>query len=115
MSNPSKQKGTAGETELKRLLDGFGLPFERTPASSTYDLTNANPTRLELLPIEVLATRPDRGRWLVTMDLSDFAALLSLTYAQEYGHWETHIEVKRYARFALHNIFEKKFGRKRDA
>jgi len=115
MSNPSKAKGTGGETELLRLLDDEGLKFVRMPASADYDLTNATPNRLELEPLEVLATRPDRGQWLVTMRAKDFAALLGFTEDMSYpvpGPWETHIEVKRYARFSLHTIFENKFGRK---
>jgi hypothetical protein len=112
MANPPKKKGTGGETELLRLLADEGyLPFVRTPPTTTYDLTNARPNRLELEPLEVLATRPDRGEWLVTMRLPDFVRLLHMT--DEYGSdvWETHIEVKRYARFSLHTIFNSKFGR----
>lgn len=108
----SKQKGTGGETELRKLLEERGLHFVRTPASSDYDLTNARPDVLELEPLEVLATRPDRGEWLMTMRLNDFVDLLTAAAAAPWspGVWETHIEVKRYARFALHTIFEKKFG-----
>jgi Holliday junction resolvase len=112
MANPSKQKGTGGETELVRLLAELGLEFVRMPASADYDLTNANPNRLELTPLEALATRPDRGEWLVTLRLEDFAHLLKLT--QTFGPpWETHIEAKRYTRFALHTIWNNKFGRKK--
>lgn len=109
----SKQKGTGGETELRKLLEDYGLLFVRTPASSDYDLTNARPDRMELEPLEVLATRPDRGEWLMTMRLEDFAMLLEATAANPWspGVIETHIEVKRYARFALHTIWNKKFGR----
>lgn len=113
MSNPPKQKGTSGETELLRLLEGYDLAFVRMPASAPYDLTNAHPNRLELEPLEVLATRPDRGKWLVTMRLDQFVILLKDTayMAQEPEiPWETHIEVKRYKRFSLHSIFEGKFG-----
>lgn len=120
MANPSKKKGTAAETELVRLLAERGLHFVRTPASAPYDLTNAVPHRLELEPLEVLATRPDRGEWLVTLRLDDFAPLLRST-SFERGRtvggttepWETHIEVKRYSRFSLHTIFTEKFGRER--
>lgn len=107
MANPPRQKGTGGETELLRILAGYGLTFARTAASSPYDLTNARPDVLEVDPLEVLATRPDRGQWLVTMRVSHFADLLS--YLRQ-GSWETHIEVKRYKRFSLHSTFEKKFG-----
>lgn len=118
MSNPSKQKGTDGETELKDKLAELGLRFVRTPAGYPFDLTNANPYRLELDPLEVLATRPDRGHWLMTMSLEHFAELLSgqptaETHEDEpyagAGKWETHIEVKRYKRFALHSLFEEEF------
>jgi hypothetical protein len=106
----SKQKGTGGETELLRKLADYGIEVRRTPASTTYDLD-----REGKFPIEVLATRPDRGRWLLTMDLETFASLLnshdrealSLGYSRD----GLHIEVKRYARFVVHSIFEKKFGR----
>ena len=107
MANPSKKKGTGGETELLRLLAAEGLTFVRTPPGTNYDLTNQNPDILELQPLEVLATRPDHGEWLVTLRLADFIVLL-----QERELWETHIEVKRYARFALHTIWNAKFGRK---
>jgi hypothetical protein len=109
MANPPKKKGTGGETELLRLLSDEGLAFVRTPPTSTYDLTNSLPGRLELEPLEVLATRPDRGQWLVTMRADQFAQLL-LSY-NDPDVWETHIEVKRYARFSLHTIFEGKFGK----
>lgn len=114
MANPSRQKGTAGETELLRLLAEHGLTFTRTPASSPYDLTNATPSRIELEPLEVLATRPDRGQWLVTVRLDQLAWLLRYV-ASSSGSvvpWETHIEVKRYKKFSLHSIFESKFGAK---
>lgn len=115
MANPPKKKGTAAETELRKELMMHGLTFVRTPASSPYDLTNQLPDRLELDPLEVLATRPDRGQWLVTMRLDQFAELLHATDEGPNAYpepRETHIEVKRYARFSLHTIFEKKFGRK---
>ena len=110
MANPPKKKGTGGETELLRLLEARGLAFVRTPPTTPYDLTNADPNVLELSPLEALATRPDRGEWLVTIRLDDFAELL-LRSAEHFA-WETHIEVKRYARFALHTIWNSKFGRK---
>jgi len=110
MANAPKKKGTGGETELLRLLADEELVFVRTPPTSTYDLTNASPNRLELEPLEVLATRPDRGQWLVTIRVDQLAELLRQA-GHAHGIWETHIEVKRYARFSLHTIFEGKFGR----
>lgn len=117
MANAPKQKGTGGETELGRLLAEEQLAFVRTPPTTEYDLTNATPGALELEPLEVLATRPDRGQWLMTMRLEDFAALMrahqdwGVSAYNARGPWETHVEVKRYARFAHHSIFERKFGR----
>ena len=103
MSNPSKAKGTGGETELLRLLRLPGLV--RTPASSNVDLARPgwDPA------VRVLATRPDRGQWLITMDLETFCALLD---AGEPFEQKLEIECKRYKRFSLHGIFESKFGAK---
>lgn len=101
MANPPKKKGTAGETELLRVLSLPGLV--RTPPTTSYDL--ARPGLAP--PIEVLATRPDHGEWLMTMRMEDFLHLLGD------DECELHIEVKRYARFALHTIWNSKFGRKK--
>lgn len=116
MTNPPKKKGTGGETELLRLLAAQGITFLRTPASTPYDLehfgTSFDPNDKPML-IEALATRPDRGQWLVTVDLPTFAILLNgLMHALAAMDEEpdVHIEVKRYARFSLHTIFEGKFG-----
>jgi hypothetical protein len=106
MSNPSKQKGTAGETELLRLLNLPGLV--RTPPATEWDLELPGTHQLN-----ILATRPDRGQWLMTMDLDTFMELFEFyidgadTFKRKNG---LRIEVKRYARFALHAIWEKKFG-----
>jgi hypothetical protein len=104
MANPSKQKGTAEETAVVTALnEGYGMPAaRRTPASSTYDIIVEGDFRDD--PIDVLVTRPDRGERLYTLREKDF---ISLTIDDERV---MHIEVKRYARFALHTIFEKKFG-----
>jgi hypothetical protein len=102
MANPPKRKGTGGETELRRLLEAlFDRPFRRTAPGSAWDLEAEG--HVTDPPICVLATRPDNGRWLVSMTpegwLGDpFAA-------------EIRVEVKRYARFAHHMIYESKFGR----
>lgn len=118
MSNPSKQKGTGGETELLRLLQAgdYGIAFRglvRAPASSEVDLLQ--PAENENEPtFNALATRPDRGEWLVTMRLRDFErAVMSDLMAGGGDLPGLAIEVKRYARFSLHAIFEKKFGRRR--
>lgn len=105
MTNPPKAKGTKGETELKNLLNAAGFWYERTAASSTYDLAQPGSIKVPQEPIEVLATRPDHGMWLMTMPLDDF---MYLTVVED----KVHIEVKRYKRFAHHAIFEKKFGRR---
>ena len=102
MANPPKKKGTGGETELLRLLAKLpGSTLVRTPASSNVDLARPGGEPV----INVLATRPDRGEWLITMDLETFKTLV--------WAWERsalRVEVKRYARFALHAIWQKKFG-----
>lgn len=102
MANPPRQKGTGYETEV--VNDGLerGLDIVRQPASSTFDLMVRGSTGRF---IDALATRPDRGQSLVTIRLDDFFHLLS-----EHGD-NARIECKRYARFALHTIFDKKFGR----
>ena len=91
----SKQKGTGGETELLRRLAIPGL--RRTPASSKHDLEVDGPDC-----VYALATRPDRGRWLITIDVDSFLRL--------YGGQALKIEVKRYRKFRHHTIWEEKFG-----
>lgn len=106
MSNPSKQKGTGGETELLRLLEAeTGRKFRRTAASSRWDLETADGESVPAGPINILATRPDKGQWLLSMTLFDWT--LDFTRA------EIRVEVKRYVRFSLHTIYEMKFGGKR--
>jgi hypothetical protein len=108
MSNPSKQKGTGGETELLRLLDYPGLV--RTPPTTLWDLELPGNDQFN-----VLATRPDHGQWLMTMDLNTFKTLFGFYLSdRQTSRYEPglRIEVKRYSRFALHAIWNKKFGRK---
>jgi hypothetical protein len=103
MANPSKAKGTKGENEVKAILEGWGYAVQRTAPGSKYDL-RAVPYGAEYEdapPLHVLATRPDRGRWLFTFDPAE------LSQGSEYRQWL--VEVKRYARFSLHTIFEGKF------
>ena len=107
MSNPSKAKGTGGESELVNLLNDY-FPrggWRRTSPGMAYDIVKPGDTHE---PLEVLATRPDRGRWLMTMRLDQFEALLG-AYEFERGT-PVHIEVKRYRKFAMHAIYEAKFG-----
>jgi hypothetical protein len=100
MANPPKQKGTGGEREVVLELRMRGIDAVREPASAAWDITVRGSTGRT---INALATRPDHGRWLVTIPFEDFAHILA-----EHGD-NAHIEVKRYARFALHTIFGKKF------
>lgn len=104
MANPPKKKGTAAETELLRLLRDYRLSAMRTSPGMEYDIHVTS--ELEDGSVDALATRPDRGQWLVTIPLREFAELLA------YRGYGARIEVKRYRRFALHTIFENKFGRK---
>lgn len=107
MTNPPKKKGTAAETTLRSLLEDItGREFRRTEPGCKWDLETADDgSRSQLYesePIRVLATRPDRGEWLLTMTPDEWM-------------WDPntrpiHVEVKRYARFALHTIWERKFG-----
>lgn len=111
MSNPPKRKGTAEETSIVRRWNEWAgrIIARRTAASSTFDILVQDGEAIHE-PIEVLSTRADRGQRLYTLREDDF---LTLWGAYEFArHTPVHIESKRYARFALHTIFEKKFGRK---
>ena len=104
MSNPSKKKGTGGEKEVVDAALATGLFARRMPPGANYDLYIE--PRYDVImgtnePIRALATRPDRGQWLVSIPLDDFLRMMD-------GVAE--VEVKRYARFALHSIYEAKFG-----
>ena len=96
MANPPKKKGTAGETEL---LGHLGPRYHRTAPTLPYDIRRAG----HAPAINSLATRPDRGQWLVTVDLPTFMELVG-------DEREVHVEVKRYKRFSIHEIWRKKFG-----
>jgi len=109
MSTPAKKKGTAGETELVKAALKAGLFAQRMPPGANYDLFVEPPTGKVFgtsEPVTALATRPDRGQWLVSIPLPDFLRMLD-TVAK--------VEVKRYARFSLHAIFEKKFPIRKSA
>lgn len=101
MSNPPKAKGTAYETEVKRALGYLGLV--RTPPGTKWDIELPGTA-----PVEVLATRPDRGETLVTLRLVDFVALFD-AYTKEKENPGLRIECKRYKAFSLHSIFHEKF------
>ena len=102
-----KSKGTVGENEVLAILAEARLVGKRTSPGVNYDIYV--PGRADN-PFQILATRPDRGEWLATLRLGDVAELIR--YYNREDNYPVEIEVKRYARFALHTIFEKKFGRK---
>ena len=111
MANPSKAKGTGGETELLRALETYGLDgLRRTSPGQLFDIERDGHN-----PVEALATRPDHGQWLVTVKLDDFAEMYAALDQDSQDEWRRwvglRIEVKRYKRFSLHTIFEGKFGR----
>lgn len=100
MANPSKKKGTQGENEVVQIFRAVGFRHvKRTSPGVNYDVDVIGDH-----PVQVLATRPDRGRWLATLPLDDLAALMA---SSDIGG---QVEVKRYAKFSLHTIYEKKFG-----
>lgn len=109
VANAPKQKGTGGETELLRLLNADGFEFTRTAPTLPYDL--CRPGNIPSATVDALATRPDRGEWLVTVRLGDFMGLLRADDMFLHPHRRAvHVEVKRYNRFSLHTIFQGKFG-----
>jgi hypothetical protein len=103
MSNPSKAKGTGFEREVTNRGLEYGLNIVREPAGAPWDHTVRGSTGRT---IEALVTRPDRGRALATIALDDLFHILA-----EHGD-NAHIECKRFARIALHTIYEKKFPRR---
>lgn len=111
MSNPSKQKGTGEETRIVRAWNQyFGrCVARRNPASATFDITVEAGAPIHP-PLQVLATRADRGECLYTLRELDFMHLFGSYEFNE--STPIHIESKRYARFSLHAIFQKKFGGK---
>lgn len=114
MANPSKQKGTGGETELLGILQPWLPRLVRNPASCIVDLTSPALPELDgaaphgLAPMSVLATRPDRGRWLLAVEADVFGWLASYVQTEV----PIDIEVKRFKKFAHHSIYEEKFGRR---
>jgi len=104
MANPPRKKGTGFETETVNEAKEYGLDAFRLEQGSPYDIEVRGSTGRV---IEALVTRPDRGESLATIRTKDLLHILA-----EHGD-NAHIECKRYARFALHTIFEYKFGRKK--
>lgn len=106
----SKQKGTGGETELLRLLATRGIFVVRKPASAPYDLDRPGTEENDDLTVKVLATRPNRGQWLFTVDLHTFAILINaLDFAANVmgGVAPLQIEVKRWRSFPQHTLWRK--------
>jgi len=106
VANPPKAKGTGGETELRRLMHGAFPYLRRTAPTSAWDLEQLG--RDGGIVYRFLATRPDRGQWLVTMSLDDFLELVGDKAVDADDDWL--FEVKRFKRFAHHTIFEETFA-----
>lgn len=104
MSNPPKKKGTGYETELVRFFDGEVFTACRLENGSRHDIKVRSIGVEDDRIVEALATRPDRGHTLVSVRLEDFFDLL-----EDAGWAGANIEAKRWARFAHHEIFRKKF------
>jgi hypothetical protein len=102
-----------------RALNAYGGPehafkLRRNAASAIADLRQdvfEGEGGLDIDELTLLATRPDRGQWLITMPLHQFAELMYGSWIRTGSRPAIDIEVKRYRRFSLHAIFEKKFGR----
>jgi hypothetical protein len=111
MANPSKKKGTAAENEVITGLYDADMTFRRTLPGTPWDVERNSDDDGADEWLFVLATRPDYGRWLVTMSLADFAWLLRNLKDDAFYSVSPKIEVKRYARFSLHRIWEEKFAK----
>jgi hypothetical protein len=105
VSNPPKAKGTNGENEVKALFADWTVEVDRTHPGVNYDLRRPGYEP----PYQLLFTRPDRGRWLVTLDAAVFAQMVSVIDGLVGEDKRIEAEVKRYRRFSLHTIFESKF------
>ena len=81
------------------------MTAQRTPPGSKFDVFLRPPMDGVFIntgdPIHALATRPDRGQWLVSIPLTDFLRMLDN---------RAEVEVKRYKKFSHHTIFEGKFN-----
>jgi hypothetical protein len=114
VANPSRKKGTSGEVELRDDLNGpIGgeRPFMlvRREAGARTDLRQEafeGEGGLDITSMAVLATRPDRGRWLITMTLDQFRELMYASWVRTGSRPELEIEVKRRAKIAHHSLFE---------
>jgi hypothetical protein len=110
MGNLGKKHTEAeAENEVIEGLEGSDITFRRTSTGVPWDVErNRYPDRDESGDkwMFILATRPDHGRWLVTMSLEDFAWLLRHLKDDAFYSVNPKIGVKRYARFSLHRIWE---------
>mgnify|MGYP001610866215 CR=1 FL=1 len=100
MSNPPRQKGTGGEREVllaieREMCTGVA---SRRPPSSPYDIEVPGTSGRT---IRALATRPDRGEWLVTVTLKD------LVHLAWHSSDRFEIEVKRHKAFSQHTLWDK--------
>jgi hypothetical protein len=120
VANPSRKKGTTGEVELRDRLNAMGTsgaPGEvgqvfklvRREAGARTDLRQEpfeGEGGLDIQQLAVLATRPDRGRWLITMTLDLFEEMMYAAWVRTGSRPELEIEVKRRAKIAHHSLFE---------
>lgn len=104
----SKAKGTGGENEIVDMAEARGLDAVRMPAGANYDVRVGASGAGGL---DVLATRPDYGRWLATLRLED---LLDLAIAAAKWHGiepRLNVESKRFKKnLAVHTTWTHKFG-----
>lgn len=91
----SRQKGTGGERELARKLEASGFTVIRREFGARTDLRIPGVVG----DLFVLATRPDRGDWLFTVDYDTFVDLAA-PYPASFD-----LEVKRWKQFAHHSLF----------
>lgn len=105
MANPPRKKGTAFELKLLRRFNSAGFVARRMPMGARWDLevegTRWNGDGLDFEPIRALATEPDRGQTLVTVDLNDFLGLLY------YSGLGARIEAKKWKQFPHHTLWKK--------
>ena len=100
-SSRSKIKGTGGEREIKLILERLtGRRFRKTGAGAPWDLETVD-NDYRQGPIRILATRPDRGEWLLSMHAGDWARDLKTQ--------EIRVEVNRWAKFWHHSEYEETF------
>jgi hypothetical protein len=95
----SRGKGTRFETKILRRLINAGFKARRMPMGARYDIEVDGYPDLE--PIRALATEPDRGQTLVTVDLNDFLGLLL------YSGIAARIECKKWRSFPHHTLWKK--------